>query len=209
MAISHEDLPLVISVGPQRLLYFIRYTGLRTFLCPNIPIRQSALLHTCTKGLICSQENLFAFLHIQTCISMLFFFFFSFVHHTCSASSSVHKALENVTSGEISYWMYAQILTHKKQRVPLAVTTFAYRYQISAGPPIMSGRSILLTVFSCWDSICKRDWEKLNAGVMRRDMQVHLTLHIKSNVFINKPSACLQTACSSVPSSDNSVELKI
>ncbi len=97
----------------------------------------------------------------------------------------------------------------KEQWVPLAVTTFAYRCQISAGPPIMSGRSILLTVFSRWDSICKGDWEKLNAGVMRRDMQVHLTLHIKSNVFINKPLACLQMACSSVPSSDNSLELNI
>lgn len=76
--------------------------------------------------------------------------------------------------------MYAQILTDKKQWVSLAVTTFASRYQISAGPPIMSGRSILLTVFSCWDSICKGDWEKLNAGVMQRDMQVHLTLHMKA-----------------------------
>lgn len=81
MAISHEDLPLVISVGLQRLLPFIRYTGLRTFLCPNVPIRQSALLHTCTKGLICSQENLFIFLHIQTCINMLFFFSRLFITH--------------------------------------------------------------------------------------------------------------------------------
>ncbi len=97
----------------------------------------------------------------------------------------------------------------KEQWVPLAVTTFAYRCQISAGPPIMSGRSILLTVFSRWDSICKGDWEKLNAGVMRRDMQAHLTLHIKSNIFINKPLACLQMACSSVPSNNNSLELNI
>lgn len=57
-------------------------------------------------------------------------FLFSFVQHTCSSSSSVHKALENGAIGEISYWMYAQVLKHKKQRVLLAVTTFAYRYHL-------------------------------------------------------------------------------
>ncbi len=200
MAISHEDLLLVISVGPH--LPFFKYTGLRYILCSNIPIRQSALLHTCTKGLICSQDHLFLFLHIQTCFSFL----------VCSAHMQL-KFFRSQSSWEWCNWrnliLNACTDSHTQKAMGPAVTTFAYRCQISAGLPIMSGRSILLTVFSRWDSIGKGDWEKLNAGGMRRDMQIHLTLHIKSNVFINKPLACLQMACSSVPSSDNSLELNI
>ncbi len=117
MAISHEDLPLVISVDCRD---FCLLSDTQAWE----PSYAQMFLFVSQRCCILAQRGSFAVkrIYLSFAYSDMYkhaFLFFSFVHHTCSASSSVHKALENGTSGEMSYWMYAQILTHKKQRVRL------------------------------------------------------------------------------------------
>ncbi len=132
-AISHEDLLLVINVGPH-----LPFSNTQAWDTSYVQI----FLYVSQRCCILAQRGSFA-VKIIFCI-FRHAFLFSFVQHTCSSSSSVHKALENVQLEKSHIECMHRFSHTKEQWVPLAVTTFAYRCQISAGPPIMSGRSHLI-----------------------------------------------------------------